>query len=533
MFQMISATLQAQLGQLVMVGLPGTTVDAASAALIREQRVGGFILFRRNIESPRQVAALCRQLQEINAEVSTIPLLIGIDQEGGMVMRIEEGMTPLPSPMAYASGYASHAVRGSSPADCEQLHYYAADELRQLGININFAPSLDINNNRQNPVIGVRSFGENAATVSVYGLAALRGIQRAGLAATAKHFPGHGDTATDSHYALPLVPHDRARLDSVELVPFKSAIAAGVDAIMTAHVVFPAIEPDPNTPATLSRAVLTGLLREELGFAGLIITDCLEMDAIGRRPLNPAWPAGDGTVQGAVQAIAAGADIALVSHTLARQQGAVAALTQAVKQGLIAVEQVEASVARILALKAKAVVQDWASLPREPQALQPSAALQLAAEIQAAGVEFYGPPLLPGEPVVLVTVELSQRTEIDEVALGASVSARGTLLPYLQAAGWPVHEIVISPQVTAEEAAYVQAAAAAAPQLVFQSYNATRFAQQAALIASLPMEKLTLIAGRNPYDLALAPTARSRGGACSNRPSALQQLLPRLMGISV
>ncbi|QLG88499.1 beta-N-acetylhexosaminidase [Chitinibacter bivalviorum] len=511
----VSAELRAQIGQLVMAGFDGFMPDAAIESLIREQRIGGVILFRRNIDTPAQVAALCRRLQEINAQVSDVPLLIGIDQEGGMVMRIEEGVTPLPSAMAYASAYASHAVAGCSPADCEALHRVGADELRQLGVNINFAPSLDINNNRANPVIGVRSFGENSATVTVYGLAAQRGIQAAGIAATAKHFPGHGDTATDSHYALPLVPHEKSRLDAVELAPFKAAIAAGVDAIMTAHVVFPAIEPDTATPATLSRKVLTGLLREEMGFEGVIITDCLEMDAIA-----DVSKGGVGTAQGAVAAIAAGADIALVSHTLVRQQEAVQLLIAAVEQGYISEDQVVKSIERITLLKQRRAMQNWRDLPMQAAALRTPAALALAAKVQQQAVLFSGASINRALPTVLVTVELLVRTEIDEVALGASVSERGTFLPFLQEAGMAVNELIISPQVSEAEFAQVIAATAQAEQIIFQSYNATRFARQMQLIATFDPAKLVLIAGRNPYDLDLVPQAKTKIAACSNRPAA-------------
>jgi beta-N-acetylhexosaminidase len=522
----ISDLLRRQIGQLLMVGFDGFMPNTQIAQLIREQRIGGVILFRRNIESPVQVAALCRRLQEINAEVTDVPLLIGIDQEGGMVMRIEEGVTPMPSAMAYASGYASHAVAGCSPADCEALHRIGADELRQMGININFAPSLDINNNRANPVIGVRSFGENSPTVTVYGLAAMRGIQAAGLAATAKHFPGHGDTATDSHYALPLVLHDKARLDAVELAPFKAAITAGVDAIMTAHVVFPAIEPDTTTPATLSRKVLTGLLREEMGFGGVIITDCLEMDAIANVDQG-----GVGVVQGAVKAIAAGADIALISHTFERQRDAVQALLDAVEQGYISLDQVQQSLQRITTLKYAKAVQQWRDLPAQPQGLQAAASMALAKKIQSLGIFFAGQALDRSKPVLLVTVELLARTEIDEVALGASISARGTLLPLLTQAGFAVTEMVIAPNVGEADFSRVLAAARGAQQVIFQSYNATRFAQQRALIEAIAPEKLVLIAGRNPYDIEIAPTAKTRIAACSNRPPVLALIMNRLMGI--
>ena len=222
---MQALSLRRKIGQLLMAGFDGLEPDAQIERLIRNHHLGGVILFRRNIAHPDQIAALNRSLQRINAEQADIPLLIAVDQEGGVVARVEDGVTPLPSALAFrATG---------SVADCEALTRVANEELRLLGFNVNFAPVLDVNNNRYNPVIGVRAYGETAAEVCEYGLAALRGIQAAGIAATAKHFPGHGDTDVDSHLGLPRVPHDRARLDAVELAPFRAAIAAGVDFIVS------------------------------------------------------------------------------------------------------------------------------------------------------------------------------------------------------------------------------------------------------------------------------------------------------------
>jgi len=508
-----SESLQQQLGQLVMVGFDGFVPNAQIESLIREQRIGGVILFRRNIESPAQVAALCRRLQAINAEVSNIPLLIAIDQEGGMVMRIEAGVTPLPSAMAY--------VKGGTVVECEALHRIGAAELRQMGININFAPSLDINNNPNNPVIGIRAFGEDAVTVTNFGLAAIRGIQAAGVGATAKHFPGHGDTAMDSHYGLPVVAHAAERLHAVELAPFKAAIAAGVDAIMTAHVVFPAYEPDPNTPATLSQAVLTGLLRDELGFEGVVFTDCLEMAAIA---------AGVGTVAGALQSFAAGADIVLVSHTYERQRDTVLALQAQLASGELSVARLEQSLARIARLKEAVARGDWAA-PFDPLQLQMPDALALAARVQANAVQVSEPfqTVDLSVPTLLITVEVQTRTEIDEVALGKSTAARGTLLPLLAAAGAQVNELIVSPSPTEAEIAALVQAAASYSQLIVQTYNACLSAAQQDLLARLPAEQLWLVAGRLPYDLTLLPDAKGRLAACSNRPAALVAVAQRLL----
>lgn len=230
-----------------------------------------------------------------------------------------------------------------SVEDAYQAALISGRELSAMGINLNYAPVLDVNNNARNPVIGVRSFGESPEKVADYGAATIRGFQDAGVAATAKHFPGHGDTDVDSHLDLPTVRHDRARMDSVELVPFRRAIAEGVDAMMSAHIYFPALEQE-KLPVTLSKAVLTGLLREELGFGGIIMTDCMEMNAIAEHY---------GTVEASVLAIEAGADIVLISHRADRQLAASEAILHAVAEGRISETRIDDSVRRLLALKVK------------------------------------------------------------------------------------------------------------------------------------------------------------------------------------
>jgi beta-N-acetylhexosaminidase len=224
-----------------------------------------------------------------------------------------------------------------------------------MGINMNFAPTLDVNNNPANPIIGTRSFGENPALVAALGVAAARGYAAAGIVPVGKHFPGHGDTDVDSHLALPVQPAGRARLDAVELPPFCAAIQAGLPALMTTHILFPAL--DPELPATLSPRVLTALLRDELGFAGVIITDCLEMEGIAGR-----W----GPEEAAVLALEAGADLLLVCHTWETQRGMVAAVRQAVRSGRLSEARVAASLQRLLNLKRLAGVLD--AHPADPAA---------------------------------------------------------------------------------------------------------------------------------------------------------------------
>ncbi|SIQ18801.1 beta-N-acetylhexosaminidase [Halanaerobium kushneri] len=331
-------SLEEKVGQLFQIGFSGPQVDSKIKDMIENYHIGGVIYFSRNIENPAQTAELSNQLQELAVNSGAkLPLFISADQEGGTVTRLK-GATHFPGNMALGA------------ANNKEFAYLAGeavgDELKNLGINVNLAPDLDVNNNPDNPVIGVRSFGEDPKLVAELGTSYIKGLQSKGVIATAKHFPGHGDTAVDSHLDLPVIRHSRSRLEEVELYPFKKAIEAGVDSIMTAHIYFPTIEKEKGIPATLSKAVLTDLLREELNFKGLIITDCMEMNAI----VNTF-----GTVEGAVKTIEAGSDTVLVSHSYQKQKKAINAVIKAVKNGRISEERINQSLKRILSLKGKRI----------------------------------------------------------------------------------------------------------------------------------------------------------------------------------
>ncbi|WP_324716469.1 beta-N-acetylhexosaminidase [Carboxydochorda subterranea] len=360
--------LERQVGQLLMVGFPGVEPPPSLLERIERGEVGGVILFSRNVKTPDQVRSLVRQLQDVSLHAGVpggqagIGLLIATDQEGGRVVRLKPPATWFPSAMALGATGDVELV--------EALALAMGRQLRAVGVNMDLAPVLDVNNNPANPVIGLRSYGEDPQLVARLGAAAVRGLQSAGVAATGKHFPGHGDTALDSHVDLPVVPHDRERLERVELVPFRAAIAGGISAIMTSHVVFPAIEPEPGRPATHSRAVLEGLLRGELGFGGLIVTDCLEMRAISDR-FEPG--------EAAVRAFEAGADLILVSHTESRQREAYRALVDAARSGRISRQRLRESVERVLALKRR-----YGALGAGVDDLLPDVPLSDAADLQAA-----------------------------------------------------------------------------------------------------------------------------------------------------
>jgi beta-N-acetylhexosaminidase len=337
-YRLANMSLEEKVGQLFQIGFSDPVVSDQVRDMIENYHVGGVIYFSRNIENLEQTAELSNKLQQLALNSGAeIPLFISADQEGGIVTRLK-GATHFPGNMALGAASDQNLT--------EKVAESTASELKNLGINVNLAPVLDVNNNPANPVIGVRSFGERPELVAELGAAYIKGLQSEGVTATAKHFPGHGDTDTDSHLDLPIIKHQRSRLDKVELYPFKKAIAAGVDSIMTAHVYFPAIEKEEGIPATLSKSVLTGLLRDELKFEGLIITDCMEMNAI----VNTF-----GTVEGAVRTIEAGSDTVLVSHSYQRQKNAIESVIEAVKSGRISEERIDASVKRILTLKGKRI----------------------------------------------------------------------------------------------------------------------------------------------------------------------------------
>jgi len=347
-------TLDEKVGQLVVPGLNGvyTPIDSEASEklerLVREGRVGGFHVFGGAEALPPAllnpvyglaggraikgdalaIATLLNRLQR----ASVLPLLFTADFEGGAGY-IVEGATRLPRAMALGAT--------GDPALAERAGRVGAGEGRALGVHVDFYPVVDVNVNPQNPVINIRSFGEDPELVARMATAYMRGIQQGGMLSTAKHFPGHGDTAIDTHLDLAVVEHPRARLDAVELVPFRAAIAAGIDAVMSSHIRLPALDPTEGRPATLSRPILTSLLREELGFKGIVFTDSMSMHAISKR-FTPA--------EAAALAVAAGADVVLDSPD---PEAALRGIKQAVERGEIAKDALDRSVERILRAKAR------------------------------------------------------------------------------------------------------------------------------------------------------------------------------------
>ena len=322
-----------RVGQRVMVGFEGLTASADVKHLIRELGVGHVILFARNVDRPEQVADLVRELQSVARDAGhDLPLLVGVDQEGGRVARLREPWTVWPPLRAVGRTGSQETARGMGRA--------LAAELRACGIRCDFAPVMDVDTNPKNPVIGDRAFGDDPELVGRLGTAMIAGLQAGGVAASAKHFPGHGDTDVDSHLSLPAVDHSRARLDNVELRPFRRAIEAGVAMIMTAHVLVR--ELDDRLPSTLSPRLLEELLRKEMKFPGVIVSDDLEMKAVAER-----WGSG----KAAGLAAKAGCDLMTVSKTPDAQVAAIEELVRAAEAGELSWEAMDAAAERVRRLK--------------------------------------------------------------------------------------------------------------------------------------------------------------------------------------
>lgn len=323
-------TLQEAIGQLFILGFEGSQPSSDLETFVRDLTPGGLILFGRNLGSPEEIATLTNSLQE----VSPTPLFFAIDQEGGKVARLQAPFTRWPSAEtigAVGSMELTTAIAASM-----------GRELMAVGVNMNMAPVLDVLTNPANPVMAGRSYGSDPHMVAQHGIAFFRGLTAQGVIAVGKHFPGHGDTTVDSHVALPIVPHDLDRLSAAELVPFAAAISADIPALMTAHLLIPVL--DQELPATLSRRILTDLLRERMGFHGLVISDDLLMQGIA-----------DSTSPGeaAVRFLEAGGDLMLICHDQAAQRQALRAVAEAVETGRLSEARIRVSCDRIARVKAQ------------------------------------------------------------------------------------------------------------------------------------------------------------------------------------
>ncbi|WP_372008210.1 beta-N-acetylhexosaminidase [Paenibacillus chitinolyticus] len=519
MKQRSEMSLRQKIGQMMMCGF-STSNEFDSAMkpnkkiidLIQKHEIGGVILFRRNLDNPKQVSELNHELQVFAKDSAGGPLLISIDQEGGMVARIHEGIACMPGSMAIG---ATRDVQAAY-----ETARISGVELRAMGINLNFAPCLDINNNPMNPVIGVRSFGETAEIVGELGAAAVKGYQAAGVAPTIKHFPGHGDTHSDSHHALPMIPHDLERLRELEFAPFVKAIQEGAEVLMSAHVIFPALEPD-GLPSTLSKRVLTDLLRGELGYNGVIVTDCLEMKAIADHY---------GTAEGAVMAVEAGTDLLLVSHTYDTQVETIERLVEAVESGRISEERINESVDRILALK-RGLNITVGNKAGDISSVGSTEHIELVRETYKKSVTLVKDegqlPLANDKRTFVIWTEVREWTQIDEV-----VEQKETLGAFLAETVHEVTEERIHTNPSEEEVERVLKASQGYDQVIVVTYNASFSPNQVRIVKELAARdsKLVVVAGRNPFDLKEFPEVKTFLASYENRPHAINAVAGVLTG---
>jgi beta-N-acetylhexosaminidase len=329
--QLDKLTLDEKIGQMLIVGIDGFSINDNSKDLIDKYRVGGFIIMGDNVKNSTQLLDLTNSLKVQNSR-NNIPLFLSVDEEGGKVSRMPKEFKNIPANKTIG--------KINNKEFSYKIGSTIAEEINEFGFNMDFAPVLDINSNPKNPIIGDRSFGSNASVVSDLGVETMKGIQSNNVIPVVKHFPGHGDTAVDSHKGLPSVNNDLKRLQSFEFIPFSNAIEEGADVVMIAHILLKKI--DGKNPSSMSRTIITDILRNKLKFQGVVITDDMTMGAIIKN-----YKIGEA----AVKSVSAGSDIVLVCHGYTNEIEVIKALKKAVVEGVISQERIDESVYRILKLK--------------------------------------------------------------------------------------------------------------------------------------------------------------------------------------
>ena len=473
--------IEARARMVVCAGFSGASVPDAPLDELRALRPGGIILFARNVGTPDALRELVTALREIDE----VPPLIAIDQEGGRVARIRDGVAEIPAMMALgATGDAALAERAGA---------LVGADLRGLGITLDFAPCGDLAREANNTVIGARSFGSDPHDVARMASAFARGLESQGVAATIKHFPGHGATVVDSHVDLPHISLDAQTLRATDFVPFAEAIRTrAVSCVMSAHIVVDAF--DAELPATLSPRLLTGVLRDELGFTGVTFTDCLEMDAIARRV---------GTVAGAVAALRAGADCVVISHQLALAREAVAAIVAAVASGKLPEARLDEAAQRVRRLRERlARVAVYPPVDRD-------AGLTIARD--AVTIVRGSLAIERDRPVTVIsfegeTYEGAVGKHHEHASLNAALRARRIAAEIMR--------VPLAPDADDVELllALIDSQRALAPRtFVVMMRRAHRSAEQRTAIAQILARapEAIVVSAREPYDVAVVPAAKN------------------------
>ena len=467
------------IGQRLVFGFHGPVIPDSFRSLVHEYKIGNVILFRHNVVNNSQLRMLCAEIQQLIMAETGHSAFIAIDQEGGMVSRLGEDAIAVPGNMAVAAT--------GDPASARIAAQITSHQLRGLGINMNLAPVLDVNSNAHNPVIGVRSYGDDPLCVARFAREAVFGYADAGICCCGKHFPGHGDTAVDSHIGLPCVDKSLSDLERCELIPFRAAIEAGIPAIMSSHILFPELK-DSDIPATMSRRIMHDLLREKLGFNGLVLSDCMAMDAIRRHY---------GAPQGALAAMNAGVDLVFVSSDEDLQRKTAAFLCESAQTDALDSGEMQASLQRILRFKAQYAYTD--ALPElvgQAQDAEASARLHRCAVTHVGGVLFK-----PDTHTFFCGPEDYRASLVGNSA--AAIKAAPLLFESIYGGG----AAVCGKDPDSAEIGRIVNQAAAYDKMMLFTCNGHLFSGQITLAKALSaLNKPMMIAAlRNPYDLVMLP----------------------------
>jgi beta-N-acetylhexosaminidase len=473
-------SLEQRVAQLFMVTLHGSQLTEVGRDFLQQWQPGAVVLFSSNVGTPEAVTTLTNAYQQTMYDVNAVPVLIAVDQEGGVVQRLTDGFTQWPTPMVIGAA--------DDPLIAQSVGAAVAGELRAVGINMNLAPVADLETYRENPIIFRRAFGSDPQMVGAAVSGVVQGLQENGVLATLKHFPGHGETRVDSHAELPVIALDRARLETVEIEPFRQAIDAGVEAVLVAHIWYPAFDGDEELPASLSQNLISGVLRGELGFDGLVLTDAIDMNAIDME---------FGLDDAVIRAIKAGVDIIAPGPSIGldTQAHLIQVVVDAVRGGEIAEARIDESVQRILDAKARYGLFAWQPLDAA------SASERVSAVNGAAVVENL---FRAGVTVALDRNDLLPVSETGSVAV-IFLATRYQIVDECSRYRSDIRWVGVGDEPSDDEIAWAVEAANQSDIAVVFTQNAIDNLRQQALVNALPPEKTAAVALFSPYDWTTFP----------------------------
>lgn len=502
-------TIKEKIGQLAMFGIESTEITEDTINLIKEYKVGNIILFARNVASPKQLFLLNQNLQKLALKELGIPLFISIDQEGGMVTRIFNGSTFFPGAMTISAT--------NNPENAYQIGQIMGKELSALGINMNLAPIYDVNNNPHNPVIGVRSFSDDPKVVSKYAWEFSKGLQENNVFATAKHFPGHGDTNVDSHLGLPRIDYDREYLDNFEFYPFKYAIDRGIKAIMSSHINFPKLTND-ELPATLSKKIMTDLLRTEFKFEGLIVSD-----GMGMKGIVDNYSEAEGCLRG----INAGLNLVCVCHPYSPRREALEYLYEAYEKGTLTDEVINERVLRVLKFKEELKVDLNIKYEDVKNDIENEEHQQIAYQIVEDGLT-----LVKGENVILQDNALFIAYKPIATSLADDTDGKAKIESVLNKNFPNLTTIVLPTKPSVEVINDLVLKAKDYKQIILTTYAGNSNKEQITLIDKISdiHNNVTVISMRDPYDLFYTKKIKNYVCLYEYTPNSLNVLVKYLKG---